>query len=138
MNYLRIYNELISHRIKNEQTCEYKEKHHILPKCMGGTNLPSNLVYLSAREHYIAHALLFKHYKTTKLAHAWFMMLKCGKGQQRKHTSRQYSLASKCRAKVMSENSKGNKNHFYGKTHTEETKRKISIANKGRKKLNKK
>lgn len=34
--------------------------------------------------------------------------------------------------KKMSEAKKGEKNHFYGKTHTEETRKKISEANKGR------
>ena len=36
------------------------EKHHIIPKSLGGTNIKQNLVYLLPREHYIAHALLWK------------------------------------------------------------------------------
>lgn len=38
----------------------YKEQHHIVPRCMGGSNCKSNLVYLTAKEHYIAHLLLTK------------------------------------------------------------------------------
>ena len=38
------------------------ENHHILPKCLNGSDEPYNLVKLSAREHYIAHKLLIKIY----------------------------------------------------------------------------
>ncbi len=38
----------------------YKEKHHIVPKSFGGNNSESNLVYLTAREHFICHLLLIK------------------------------------------------------------------------------
>lgn len=38
----------------------YFEKHHIIPKCFGGSNENDNLVNLTAREHYIAHLLLWK------------------------------------------------------------------------------
>lgn len=36
------------------------ERHHILPKSMGGTNDQSNLVLLTPREHFICHLLLSK------------------------------------------------------------------------------
>lgn len=36
----------------------YKERHHIIPRCMGGSNQSVNLVNLTAKEHYIAHLLL--------------------------------------------------------------------------------
>jgi hypothetical protein len=38
----------------------HKEKHHIIPRSFGGDNIKSNVVQLTAREHYIAHALLWK------------------------------------------------------------------------------
>lgn len=38
----------------------YTEKHHVIPKSMGGNNDSDNLVTLTAREHYIAHLLLTK------------------------------------------------------------------------------
>ena len=37
----------------------YKERHHIIPRCVGGSNDGNNLVELSFREHYIAHMMLF-------------------------------------------------------------------------------
>jgi len=38
----------------------YSEKHHVIPKCMGGSNERSNLVVLTAEEHFLAHQLLVK------------------------------------------------------------------------------
>lgn len=45
---------------RNRQQGQYYERHHILPKCMGGTNHKSNLVYLTGKEHFICHLLLTK------------------------------------------------------------------------------
>jgi hypothetical protein len=36
------------------------EKHHIMPKCLGGNNEKSNIVKLTPKEHYIVHMLLCK------------------------------------------------------------------------------
>lgn len=38
----------------------YSETHHIIPKAMGGPNSKSNLVRLTARQHFVAHSLLRK------------------------------------------------------------------------------
>lgn len=69
MNYHQIYQNLIdrarrraaSKKVAN-QILGYSEAHHILPKCMGGTNEKTNIVHLSAREHFVAHLLLVKIY----------------------------------------------------------------------------
>lgn len=44
----------------------YTESHHIVPKWKGGGNEKENLVRLTAREHFIAHKLLFKAEKSTE------------------------------------------------------------------------
>ena len=43
----------------------YVERHHILPRALGGTDDSSNLVALTAREHFLAHMLLAKIYGGT-------------------------------------------------------------------------
>jgi len=53
----------------------YTEKHHILPRCLGGTNHPSNLVRLSARQHFVAHRLLWKMYPNTPSLFFAFRMM---------------------------------------------------------------
>lgn len=132
MNYLNIYNQLMMKRMETPSTAEYTERHHIVPRCMGGEDSPDNLVKLSAKEHYVAHHLLYKHYRTAKLAYAWFAMLRCDPNQQRFFTAKQYEAATNAHREALSKSMKGEGNHFYGRTHTEETKRKISEANKGR------
>lgn len=59
MDYAAIYEQLMS-RAKGRERVGYMEKHHILPKCMGGTGNSGNLVLLTAKEHFIAHKLLVR------------------------------------------------------------------------------
>lgn len=50
-------------------------RHHIIPKCVGGTNEPSNLIYLYHQEHYETHRLLaLENPSNHKLQYAWFLM----------------------------------------------------------------
>lgn len=132
MDNQRIYNQLISRAKDRGQVSGYTESHHIIPLCHGGTNNNDNLVALTAREHYLAHWLLYKIYRTSKLCHAWYSMSRVGVGQQRHYNSRFYGYCKTHRARHLSEDMKGEKNHFYGKTHTDETKAKISRKNRGK------
>lgn len=54
---------------------EYYERHHILPKCMGGTNDEENLIDLFAKEHFIAHKILAEENPdNNSLIYAWTCM----------------------------------------------------------------
>lgn len=55
--YTRIYNHIID-RARSRNISGYTEKHHIIPRSIGGSNDSSNLVALTAREHFICHLLL--------------------------------------------------------------------------------
>jgi len=59
MDYKKHYDLLIE-KAKHRKLSEYKEKHHIIPRCMGGTDNKDNLVDLTPEEHYVAHQLLVK------------------------------------------------------------------------------
>ena len=60
MNYQKHYDLLIG-RARNRVLSEgYIERHHIVPKCMGGANSVENLVALTPEEHFVAHVLLVK------------------------------------------------------------------------------
>ena len=75
MNYKKIYTNLIE-KAKNRSLNGYFETHHIIPKCIGGTNELSNLVNLTPEEHYLAHQLLVKIYPDNyKLVKAAAMMI---------------------------------------------------------------
>lgn len=43
---------------KEELDLIYTEKHHILPRCMGGKDVKSNLVEMPIRYHIMAHIVL--------------------------------------------------------------------------------
>lgn len=62
MDYKKIYDKLIergrTRGLDKSKLDYYTEKHHAVPKCMGGSNDNSNLVLLTAREHYICHLIL--------------------------------------------------------------------------------
>lgn len=62
MNYTKIYNQIIEKRRNNTPT-GYIERHHILPRSLGGSDDEDNIVALTAREHFICHFLLIKMYK---------------------------------------------------------------------------
>ena len=73
MNYKRIYDEFIADRMQKQPGGdEYYEVHHIQPRCMGGGDVPSNLIRLSASDHLFAHQLLARAYRNTEHAyHLW-------------------------------------------------------------------
>lgn len=130
MDYKRIYDNIIT-RAQSRELEGYSENHHILPVCMGGSNDKSNLVKLTAREHFIAHWLLYKIDSTPKLLHAWHAMCRVGVGQdERRVNSHHFDRCKRYRAAFLSENSRGENNHFYGKKHTAETRRKLSNIKK--------
>ena len=51
-----------------------KHLHHIIPKHMGGSNDPSNLIELTVEEHAEAHRLLFEQYGKWEDKIAWQML----------------------------------------------------------------
>lgn len=76
------YDKLINYAKSQNRSREigYFEKHHILPRCMGGTNAKSNLVLLTPREHFIAHILLTKIYDHPGLFYAVMLFKKGSHG----------------------------------------------------------
>lgn len=58
MNYQKIYNLLIAKAQARATVDGYKERHHIVPRSLGGSDDKSNLVELTAREHFVAHMCL--------------------------------------------------------------------------------
>lgn len=74
------------------------EKHHILPRCMGGTDEVENIVLLTAREHFLCHKLLLRfadQQHLLKLQHAFSYMAltKDAIRPSLRVTSRDYALA---------------------------------------------
>lgn len=74
MDYAAHYDRLIA-RARSRILVGYRERHHVIPRCIGGGNETENLVYLTAGEHYVAHQLLVKIYPGDRgITHAASMM----------------------------------------------------------------
>jgi hypothetical protein len=99
--YVCRYNKLINH-YKTVLVDGHHEKHHIIPKCMGGTDDIKNLILLPTRVHFIAHYLLYKAYPNNKqLSHAFAMMGVCNKFQHRKINSYLYEQSKIARSSAL-------------------------------------
>lgn len=109
-----------------DNSCYY-EKHHIIPKSLGGNNKKENLVLLTAREHFICHWLLTKCVsdRVEKMNYAlWKMMNSSNEYQERyKVTSKKYEILKKKLSKVFSKQHKG-------RIFTEEQRKKMSETRK--------
>ena len=113
MNYQHHYNLLIE-RQKNRLLEGYKERHHIVPKCLGGKDVPENLVDLTAREHFVQHQLLAKIYpEHSGLQLAVHLMTTNGIGQERTE-NRRYQWVRERHQKQMSELMSGEGNSQFG------------------------
>ena len=155
MNYLKVYCNLIRKAEKRGYTKKkakeqelYVEGHHTFPISIYGKN--RRIVYLTAREHYIAHSLLEKicikryglnHWKTLKMIKAHISMTGSNNKMERYKNS---FLYEKCRIRFSEKNS-GSGNPMYGKTQStelieylrnrnfsKETRKKMSIKRKQR------
>lgn len=155
MDYEAIYSRLMD-RARQRLIDGYVEKHHILPKCLGGDDSNENLVILTAREHFVAHQLLVKIYPSEpKLIFAAKMMCsappqyyaKRSKNRLYEWLRKRWSEAAKTSPRKPRKKETKPRNRIYvrtpeqaakahatrklnGYTHSEETKRRISETNK--------
>jgi hypothetical protein len=76
MNYERVYKNLVLRaKLRAKAKDEYYEKHHVIPRCMGGSDAKDNIVLLTPEEHFVAHQLLMKIYPNhSALIYAALMM----------------------------------------------------------------
>lgn len=75
MNYLKIYFAIIAKAAGRESSILY-DKHHIIPQSLGGPDVPTNWIYLTPREHMIAHHLLARTYPDVELLQSGFNLKK--------------------------------------------------------------
>jgi len=92
MNYQKIYNQIIEQAL-NRKLEGYKEKHHIIPKCIGGLDIKENIIELTAREHFLCHRILCEIYPSEpKLSYAlWLMAI----GKQKSKNTNPYIISSR-------------------------------------------
>ena len=113
MNYNKIYKNLIDNAANRMLEC-YTEKHHIVPRCMGGTDNTDNLVDLTPEEHFLEHQLLVKIYPDHHgLVKAASMM--CVTSEYQCRNNKQYGWLRRKLSEVMSASQTGSGNSQYGK-----------------------
>lgn len=129
--YTETYFKIIE-KYKDMDLCSIKcEKHHIVPKSMGGSNGRENIVKLPIKAHYVCHHLLI--YMTTnsndyeKMIHAFWRMCNT-KTQKQKITAKSYTILKERRIDIL----KNKPNVWLGRKHSELSKEKMSIKAKGR------
>ena len=98
-HYLNRYIKFIMSVSKSTVNYEYTESHHILPQSMGGSNDDDNLVILSSRQHYLAHWMLWKAYKSKEMTFAFFSM----SNQSNRHQRRVCRINSRIYEKLRNE-----------------------------------
>jgi hypothetical protein len=144
--YTNWYLSIIS-KARDRTVTGYAEKHHIIPKSLGGSNKQSNLVKLTAREHFICHWLLTKMVNDTKSKYQMWNAFSCMLYRENPNQKR-YKVNSKIFENIKIEGSKiksskfsgtnnpmfgikGNMHPSYGKTWTEEHRKNSSISHLG-------
>lgn len=107
----------------------YFERHHVIPRCLNGTDEASNLVNLTAKEHYICHMLLIRMvegraiWQMVKAAH---LMTVGGANHQRRVTARSFAQLRVAAAEAHGHLTRGRPKH------SPESRRKISEARSGK------
>jgi hypothetical protein len=128
MNYRNIYNSIID-RYKSQQGLT--EKHHIIPRCMGGSDDPENLVAVSPRVHYILHLLLYKFVEKKYRKQMWYAVWNMShQGKTKSGSMYQFirEQASERQREIRGNRVPWNK----GKKHSPETIEKLRNTRKGK------
>lgn len=142
--YTKCYFRIISnaqarnHKTKRQAKLElgYVERHHIIPRSIGGSDEKSNLVYLTAREHFICHLLLIKmvhgiYQKKMMFALQNFKTRKKDKFHLYKIGGRIYEMIKKSASIALSEMNAGKVAWNKGLTQSEESNEKRSATLRG-------
>ncbi len=141
------YYQIIHCAQKRDVMSEYTEKHHIIPKALGGTNSRENLVCLTAREHFVCHRLLTKMVtgsdKIKMLCAVWAFTRSSENQSREKINSRTYEIIRSQLALALSLERKGKLNkgkipwnkglkNIKGTKHSDKTRAKMKESWKSR------
>lgn len=129
MNYEIIYESIISSRKENKPT-GVVERHHIVPRCLGGDDSTENVIAVTPREHYVCHYLLAKMHGGSLWA-AYYLMShpKTNSGREIFVTSKMYETARKNYISYLKTKT-GEKNPNFGNVYSKQAREKISRSRK--------
>jgi hypothetical protein len=115
VDYKKHYDSLIYKAKKRDwKILPYFERHHIIPKSEGGLDIEENIAKLTAREHFIAHWLLYRLDESMESRAFSFWRMCNGRGSTPKEhwiiiSSRCYEEARLAHSKAISKALKGKK-----------------------------
>jgi hypothetical protein len=129
--YKRWYDSIID-KARARILTGYSEKHHIVPKCCGGSDEYSNIVRLTAREHYICHVLLTKFYVGVERSKLFFAVIRirCNEklnGEVYVKNSHFYQKLKEQRSRILSDLFSGEGNPNFGRRHSDEIRRTMHL-----------
>ena len=135
MNYEDFINNILETRGRFACGDNYHERHHIIPKCLNGTDEEDNLIDLFAKEHYEAHRLLALENPDVKgLIYAWWGMSTLeNKFQQRYRISAEEYEEARVSISNTRKKIRGKLHPNYGKSMSLEQRKKLSEARTGKK-----
>jgi hypothetical protein len=116
--YSKWYFNIIQTALLRLNIDEYFEKHHIIPKCMDGTNDKENLVNLTTKEHFICHLLLTR--MTTGVSQNKMIFAFCMMSVTSDSTQQRYKITSRLFESMRKQ-----------RTHSLESKNKMSVSHTG-------
>lgn len=133
MDYHKHYSLLID-RARVRLLESYTERHHIVPRCIGGSDDKDNLVDLTPEEHYLAHQLLVKMYPGHRgIAYAAILM---GANGPNKRNNKTYGWLKRRYSESCQGRTPWNKGktweEIYGDEKATEMKEQASLIRKGK------
>lgn len=130
--YTRWYFQIVTAAKNRSASINYSERHHIIPKSLGGGNTRDNLVDLTAREHFVCHLLLRKTFSDKpaiqKMKYAAWQIMNC----KNKHTGLRYAPSSRIYEVLKIDVASANSERLTGKTLPLEHRSKISKTRRER------
>lgn len=124
MDYRAAYARLIE-RARGRELTGYCERHHVVPRCMGGGDEATNMVRLTPEEHYLAHQLLVK-LNPGHTGLVWAASAMAGSTGKQQRSNKLYGWLRRRFAACMS-------NTHKGRTASPETRAKQAAAKLGKK-----
>ena len=117
--YTNWYFNIVNECKVNPPKADYTERHHIIPQSIGGSDDESNLVTLTAKQHFICHLLLTrmfepKTFEYYKMIHAFCMMDWCESNSQERYNSRVHEKQRREFSEYMSLKQTGEGNNQFG------------------------
>lgn len=134
VNYKKIYESFILDRLSKEDELDgYFERHHIVPRSLGGGDDKCNIIKLTPSDHFFAHSLLAKIYGGPMYFSLSIMAERNSSSARGYKPSRvKYDSCKKHMAEEQRKRMTGSGNSFYGRKHSEETRKKISLNRRGK------